>query len=89
MAELRDLWAANVTFLSFDSESGLCERFEHLFGFVKMLRERAGPDDDIVDVHEAIFPIHVCENTLHQSLKRCRGIRQAEGHCRVLKKTES
>ena len=46
----------------FYPKSGFIKRIEHRVELFQMLRKSFRPDENVVDVYEAVLPIHVCEN---------------------------
>ena len=59
MFEIRQFSTTNVAFAALYSESKLFKQSEKMFEFLQVLRKCIGPDENVVDVDQAIHLIHV------------------------------
>ena len=89
MSKIWNLSSAYVTFICFYLKASYIKSIENRFEFVQMFRKRHRPYLNIVYVHEAISPVHMSKDALHQTLKISRRVRQSKRHCCVLKMTNA
>ena len=60
--------------------AGASDPVEHLFQRFQVTFFRAVENNDVINVDQARFAVHPCQNQLHKLLKRWSSIFKAKGH---------